>query len=368
LGRTGLQVSVLGVGCGYLSVIEREVGERLLARAFELGVNYFDGRYGDSNQKLAPLLACHRHECVVVSKTHETTAAAALHRIEEDCKELGSDYIDLYLLRTYSTEMLRAHLAPGGSMEGLLRAREQGKIRFIGLSGHGDLNALAEGVRSGLVDYVLFPLNIVRREALEQLVPVAQQHDVGLGVMKPVSVGAIPARVALPWLLNQPIHTIAPGVTTLAQLEENVAAVERDPLALSTAEAAEVEAWRQRLETTVCRICDEICGPQCEPKLYISMMVHHDVWYNHYRNMGLAAFLAHPWAAWAKRDLERHFSRRLEALQRWTRCGKCEEVCPYHLPIREMLQRMLQDHPPLLAALREQSWATQYADAVSPYR
>lgn len=368
LGRTGLKVSVLGVGCGYLSVIERSEGIRLMERAFELGINYFDGRYGDSNEKLAPLLKCHRSECVIVTKTHETTAEGALRRIEGDLQELQSDYIDIFLLRSYSHEMLQKHLAPGGSMEGLLKAREAGKIRFTGLSGHGDLTVLAKGIESGLVDVVLFPLNIVRREALEQIVPIAQKHNVGLSVMKPVSVGFIPAHIALPWLMNQPIHTMVPGVTTLAHLEQNVAAVTRTQTALTPAEEAEVERWRQKLDAATCRICDEICGPVCEAKLYISGMVHHDVWYNHYRNMGLEAFMAHPWAPWAKKSLERHFTRRMEQLQKCTQCAKCEERCPYHLPIVEMMQQMLVDHPPLIEALKAANWATQYADAVSPYR
>jgi uncharacterized protein len=367
LGRTGIQVSVLGVGCGYLSVIEREEGIRLLDRSFDLGVNYFDGRYGDSNQKLRPLLARHREKCVVVTKTHETTAAGAMRRIEGDLGELGSDYIDIFLLRTYSGEMLEQHLAPGGSMEGLLKAREMGKIRCTGLSGHGDLRVLAKGIASGLVDVVLFPFNIVRREALEQIIPLAQKYNVGLTVMKPVSVGSIPAQVALPWLMNQPIHTMVPGVTMLAQLEANVAAVTRDPVALSVAEEAEVERWRQRLDRTQCRICDEICGPVCESKMFISGAIHHDVWYNHYRNMGLDAFLGHPWAAWAKKDLERHFIHRLAMLQKCTQCGKCEAVCPYHLNVVTMIRQMLDDHPPLIAALRECGWATQHAAAKSPY-
>ncbi|HHX42645.1 MAG TPA: hypothetical protein GX714_01470 [Chloroflexi bacterium] len=367
LGRTELQVSLLGVGCGYLAVLDRAEGERLLARALELGINYFDGRYGDSSTKLRPLLARQRERCVVVSKTHETTAAAALRRVDEDLTELASDYIDIYLLRTYTRDMLRQHLAPGGAMEGLERARARGKVRHVGLSGHGDLTVLAEGIASRRVDVVLFPLNVVRREALEVLIPIAQAHDVGLAVMKPVSVGAIPAAVALPWLANQPIHTMVPGVSCLEQLEANVTALERTTLSLSAAEEAEVARWRRRLDGETCRICDEICGPVCPAGIYISGLVHHDVWFNLYRHRGLAAFLASPWAPWAKQGLLAHFERRLATLEACTHCGACEQRCPYGLPIRTMIDGMLADHPALIAALRERAWHDTYRDAPSPY-
>ena len=367
LGRTELQVSVLGVGCGYLSMVEYQEGIRLLERAVELGVNYFDGRYGDSSTKLAPLLARNRDRYVIVTKTNDVTAEGALQRVDEDLVELGSDYIDIYLLRAYTHDLLKQHLAPGGSMEGLLKAREQGKIRFVGLSGHSDPSVLVAGIETGLVDVILFPLNIVRREALDHLIPVAIAHDVGLAVMKPVSVGAIPAEITLPWIMNQPIHTMVPGVATLEELERDVAAVERNPVVLSPQEEATVEEWRQKLDRLTCRICDEICQPVCEKKLNISWLVHHDVWYNHYRNMGLDKFLSYPWAPWARKGFEGAFTRFHALVESCSRCGKCEEVCPYHLPIMDMLEKRLEDHPALIAALKDKGWAEEFKDALSPY-
>jgi uncharacterized protein len=368
LGRTELRVSVLGLGCGYLSMNDYQTGVRMMERAFELGINYFDGRYGDSSQKLAPLLARNRERCVIVTKTHEVTAEAALRRVDEDLAALGSDYVDIYLLRSYSLEMMHKHLAPGGSMEGLLRAKEAGKVRFVGFSGHSNLLALAEGIESGVADVVLFPLNIVYREALEQTIPVAARHDVGLAVMKPVAVGMIPPEVALPWLMNQPIHTMVPGASALEELERDVAAVERSSVSLSAEEEATVERWRRELDLQVCRICDENCQPYCEAKLNISWMIYHDVGYNHVRNMGLAAFLNYPWAPWAKARMEAQFSRQLEMTRSCTRCGECERRCPHHLPIMDLLAKRLEVYPAVIAALHETGWAEQYKDAVSPYR
>ena len=245
-----------------------------------------------------------------------------------------------------------------------------GATAVDGVSGSlgGDADRAVFLALRGVADVVLFPLNIVRREGLEQVVPTAQRLDVGMAVMKPVSVGAIPGRVALPWIMNQPIHTMVPGVTTLAELEEDIAAVERPRLALSAEEHAEVETWREKLDRTTCRICDELCGPECEAGMFISGMIHHDVWYNHYRNMGLEAFVAYAWAPWAKRSLERHFTARLAAIQKCTWCGKCEHNCPYHLPVMSVLHQMLEDHPPLIDRLQQLGWAGMFQDAESPYR
>jgi len=348
-------------------LLDVERGVELYQRAYEQGVNYFDGRYGDSSLKIRPIIKQDRGHFVVGTKTAETTAEGALHRIDEDLKELDTDYLDVFYLRSYYHDVLEKHLAPGGSMEGVLKARKQGKVHFIGLSGHGDLSVLAKGIETGQVDVVIFPLNIVRREALQQLIPVAQEHDVGLVVMKPVSVGMIPARLALPWLANQPIHTMAPGMSSLEHLEMDVAALERDRMALSPEEEAEVEHYRQELDRETCRICDRICKAACDEGLMIPPLIHHDVFYNQYRSLGLEGFLNHPHAPWVKRAAESHFARRLAMLQSCTRCGKCEEVCPHDLPIMDMFEVMLEDHLPLIEALKKRDWAAKYKDAKSPY-
>lgn len=356
LGRTNLQASLLGVGGGYLAQLEYQVGVRIYQRAYELGINYFDGRYGDSSLKLRPLLKEHREQCIVVSKTRECGAEGFMRRVEEDLTDCATDYLDGFFLRTYSQEMLQNHLASGGAFEGALKAREQGKIRFIGMATHGDLAVVEAGIATGLVDVVIFPFNIVRREALRSLIPLAQKHDVGLVVMKPLSVGLIPAEVGLPWLANQPIHSMVPGICSLEQLEQDARLLERDPLALAPKEEALTEEWRVKLEQQVCRICDdfEAC---CEAGLHVSTLIHHDVWYNHYRNLGLQVFLDYPWAPGARKSLEAHFTRRLAMLQRCTRCHKCEERCPYGLPVVDMIEAMLADHPPLIAALHAKGWA-----------
>ena len=358
------------MGGGYLMLLEQELGTQLYERAFERGVNYFDGRYGDSSVKLRPVIKRDRARCVVGSKTADPTAKGAMARVEEDLAILETDYLDVYYLRCYSHEMLEERLAPGGPFEGLVKARHQGKIRAIGMANHSDPSVLVAGIETGLVDVVIFPLNVVRRDALATLIPVAQEHDVGLVVMKPLSVGKLPAHLALRWLRTQPIHTIAAGMSALQHLEIDLAAVEQEPAALSAGEKAEAERIRQARAHTreACRLCQDLCQSVCEQKLPIPHMIHTDVLHEHYRNLGLEAFLEYPLTAWAKKSIERHFVERLERARACTHCGLCEEQCPQGVPIMDLLEQMLEDHPPLIAAVQERGWQEQHADAVYPFQ
>jgi predicted aldo/keto reductase-like oxidoreductase len=368
LGRTELQVSVLGVGGGYLMLLDQQEGTRLYERAWDLGLNYFDGRYGDSSAKLKPVIKRGRERCVVVSKTQDRTKEQALERVDEDLRELDTDYIDIYYLRTYNHDMLQEHLTPGGSMEGLLEAKAKGKVRFIGLAGHSDLTALAAGIETGLVDAVIFPFNIVRRDALDVLIPTAIKYDVGLVVMKPMNVGLVPAPLALAWLANQPIHTMVPGMSHIEHLEMDVAAVERDPMALTPEEEAAIECARQEADRISCRICDKVCQPLCEAKIPLDWFLYHDVYYNEYLNLGLEQLLEMPLTPWFKASVEGHFARRLAMIQSCTHCGKCEQACPYHIQIMDMFEKMLEDHKIIIDAVHAKGWTETYKDAAPPFQ
>ncbi len=367
LGRTEKQVSLLGVGGGYVMLLDLEAGTRLYRRAAELGVNYFDGRYGYTSTMQRPVIATNRERFIVATKTASNTRADALRRIDEDLAELDSPYLDIFYLRTYNHQMLDAHFAPGGSLEGLLEAKRQGKIHAVGLAGHSDLTALTKGVESGLVDVVEFPLNVVRREALKQLVPACQVHDVGMVIMKPVNVGLVPAEICLPWLANQPIHVMAPGVSTIQQLEADAAALDRDPLALSAEEAAEAERWRRKMDAETCRICDKVCQAVCEQKLNIDWLIYHNVFQNELRRLGIAGFLEYPFAPWVKERAEEMFSNTLYQLQSCTRCGKCEEVCPHGLKVMDMIEEIKNQEAALVEALRKIDWAVENQKADSPF-
>jgi uncharacterized protein len=366
LGRTERQVSLMGVGGGYVMMLDLEEGTKLYQRAAELGVNYFDGRYGYSCRMQRPVIAQDRGRFITGSKTASTTREEVLARIDEDLHEYGSEYIDIYYLRAYTQEMIDAHFAPGGSVEGLLEARKQGKIRYLALAGHSDLSALARGVETGLIDVVEFPLNVVRREAYDVLIPALQKHDVGMVIMKPMNVGLVPAEVSLPWLANQPIHVMAPGVSTIEQLEQDVALLDRHPMALTPEEELEAERWRLLKDTGTCRICDRVCQPVCEPGLNIDWLLYHNVFQNELRRLGPKGYAEYPFAPWVKEQAEGMFTNTVGQISKCNHCGKCEEVCPYHLPIRSMLDEMKDQEIEALDEIKKAGWSQQFENSETP--
>jgi len=366
LGRTGKQVSILGIGGGYVMLRSIEDGIELYQRAAELGVNYFDGRYGATGTMQRPVIAQKRPSFVVGTKTANDSREGVLRRIDEDLQELGTDYLDIFYLRTYNQEMLDAHFAPGGSLDGALIAKEDGRIHAIGLAGHSDLAALARGVESGLVDVVQFPLNIVRRDAWDELIPKCIEHDAGMVIMKPMNVGLVPAEVSLPWLANQPVHVMAPGISTLEQLELDVQILDRETMALSSQEEIDVESWRVKMDLETCRICDSVCQKVCEEGLKIDWLIYHNVFQNELRRLGVSGYTQYPFADWVKEQSEFTFAHTLAELQACTDCGKCVEICPHHLPVTDLLERIKEQQVALLAELREMKWNQEFQDSATP--
>lgn len=366
LGRTEKQVSILGIGGGYIMLRDLADARQIYERAVELGVNYFDGRYGASSTMQRPIIQNNRSKFVVGTKTASHTYEATWKRIDEDLEELATDYIDIFYLRTYNHEMLDAHLSPEGSMKACLEARKQGKIHAIGLAGHSDLTALSRGVETGLVDVVQFPLNVVRREASETVIPACLKHDSGMVIMKPVNVGLVPAEICLPWLANQPVHVMAPGISTLEQLELDVKVLDRQPMTLTPLEEVIVESWREEKNLETCRICDKVCQVVCEPGLKIDWLLYHNVFQNELRRLGVRGFLEYPFAPWVKEQAEYIFTNTLNELQSCTNCGKCLEVCPYHLPITDLISKMKIQQAELVEELRSMSWDEEYQNSATP--
>ncbi len=163
LGKTGEQLSVIGVGGVLVMDTEQSFANRIVAEAFDRGINYFDvaPSYGNAEERLGPALAPYRKNAFLACKTLKRDKAAARAELEQSLKRLRTDYFDLYQLHALTKmEDLEQALAPGGAMESFLEARRAGKIRFIGFSAHSVETALAAIDRFPF-DTILFPINWV---------------------------------------------------------------------------------------------------------------------------------------------------------------------------------------------------------------
>ena len=352
LGKTGLQVSAIGMGCAQLGSSSTEYAVRIVRRALDLGVNYFDVArgYRDAEIKIGLGLKGKRDKAILSTKTGAKTRDDAWQQIHESLERLQTNYLDnCHLHGLRAGEDMDTRLGPGGALEALLKAKEQGLTRHIGCSSHRSEH-LIEALERFDFEVILVPMNLVEREPLDELIPLCQQKGVGVTIMKPVATGLLPAPLALKWLLNQPIATAVPGITAIEEIEEN-ARVGHDDYALTSEEEAQVEALQERWEHRRCRVCG-LCMP-CPQEINIRIVLGTDVMYDHYRTMGRKGFREFTWSRAAiETDLERR-EKTIVRIESCNNCGECEPKCPYGLPIVDMLAGLVTAMKDMIGTYRQ---------------
>ena len=163
--RDNVELSILGFGGIVVNGQEQKDASIEVARAFDRGVNYFDvaPTYGDgeAETKLGPALKPYRSKVFLACKTTERTAEGARRELERSLGRLGTDHFDLYQFHAVTTmKDVETILGPGGAAETFLKAREEGKVRYLGCSAHSEEAAIAMLDRFQL-DSILFPINFV---------------------------------------------------------------------------------------------------------------------------------------------------------------------------------------------------------------
>jgi len=161
-GQTGVKLSIIGFGGIVVMDAEQHHANRVVAEAFEKGVNYFDvsPTYGDAELKLGPALEPYRKKVFLACKTGQRRREGAAKELKESLKRLRTDYLDLYQLHSITDVKndVDAVFAKGGAMEAFLEAKKQGRVRHLGFSAHSEQAALAAMDRYDF-DSVLLPIN-----------------------------------------------------------------------------------------------------------------------------------------------------------------------------------------------------------------
>ena len=204
LGRTGEKISVIGFPGLALSQYEQDRCNEGIQDAFERGVNYYDvaPAYGDDGEceiKMGiGLQSIDRSKIFLACKTKMRDRDGALKELERSLRRLKTDHFDLYQLHHICTpEEVKRALGPGGAMETILKAKEQGKIRFIGFSAHTTKGAL-EALNGFRFDTVMFPINFVeifKREFGKAVLELADKQGAGVLAIKTLSKGPWPRGV-----------------------------------------------------------------------------------------------------------------------------------------------------------------------------
>jgi aryl-alcohol dehydrogenase-like predicted oxidoreductase len=323
MGRTGLMVSRSGFGCLPIQRISFEEAERILRRAYEGGINFFDTArmYTDSEEKVGKALGGVRDKIIIASKTHAKDRKTLEEHLETSLKNLNTDYIDIYQLHNPSE--LPAQGDADELWSGLLAAKSKGLIRHIGVTNHSLKNAV-EAARSGIYDTVQFPLSSLSSEEDMVLSEVCRQHDVGLIAMKAMSGGLI-TKPASSFAFLRKYGNIVPiwGIQRMAELEEFLA-MEENPPALDEKMREAIEKDREELAGSFCRGCG-YCMP-CPAGIDIPVQAR--ISYMMKRS---------PYKAF----LEDSFRDKMDLVKGCLNCGRCREKCPYKLDTPRILKEEL---------------------------
>jgi len=189
LGKTGEKLSAIGFGGIMLRDNPQDFANELVAKSYELGVNYYDVApgYGDAQQRLGPALEPYRKKCFLACKTNKRDAKRAQEELEDSLKKLRTDYFDLYQLHALSSvEQVEEVFAPGGAMEVFVKAKKEGKVKHLGFSAHS-VDAALLAMKNFEFDSILFPINFACWQAGDfgpQVFAEAEKQEMGILALK----------------------------------------------------------------------------------------------------------------------------------------------------------------------------------------
>lgn len=334
LGRTGLKVTTVGFGCMITS------DASVIERAAEAGINYFDtarGYQGGNNERMVgAALKSRRKQVYISTKTRGSSKQGMLADLETSLRELGSDYVDIWDVHAVGS--------PSDLTDDVLEAqqtaKQQGKIRFAGLSTHSNqAEVIRAAIRTGKMDVVVVAYNFSMANALDAALEEAAKAGLGVVAMKTMAGGFRRARAgsdlhaklsrqgamlaALKWVLrNGNVHTTIPSMTDMEQLEENLKAMTAP---FTEADQQILAEHLRYIAPLYCRGCNS-CAGQCPKGLPIADILRCLMYAEGYGEFALGR--------------ERFLALSEEALTvRCRDCSGCTVRCPNGVRVAERLAR-----------------------------
>jgi len=261
---------------------------------------------------------------VLASKSHARTADKMRADLETSLGELQRDYIDIYKCHFVANRAdYETVISPGGALEGLRQAKDEGLVGHIGITSH-NLEVLDRSLDDGLFDVLMVCFSFLEPRARETIIPKARKKNIGVLAMKPFSGGVIDdARLALKYALAEPGVLVLAGVEHPDLFDENWR-VFQEGGPLSEAETRQVAEMQQSYEKVFCRRCD-YCQP-CTEEIPIQAVLGLR---SMIKRMGIEVFRSGP------------FGAGIAKARNCTECGECITRCPYELPIPDLIRENL---------------------------
>lgn len=330
LGRTGITVNKNGFGALPVQRISKESAGELLKKAFDHGITFFDTAraYSDSEEKIGLALSGVRDRIVIATKTAADSAEAFWSDLEKSLRLLKTDYINIY--QFHNPAFCPKPGDGSGLYEAMLRAKESGKIRHIGITNHR-LNVAAEAVASGLYETLQFPFSYLASEKEVELVKSCEAAGMGFIAMKALSGGLITNSAAAYAYLAQ-FDNVLPiwGIQRERELNEFLSYIDNPPVLTEELKAV-IDRDRKELLGEFCRGCG-YCMP-CPAGIEINTCAR----------MALLIRRS-PSAGHLTEESQNMMSKIKDCLH----CGQCSSKCPYGLDTPALLERNLKDYEEIL--------------------
>jgi len=337
LGKTGLKVTSMGFGCMVTS------DPVVIAQAVEMGVNFFDTarvyQGGNNERMVGAALKGKRQNLILSSKTLAPTKEGALAHLDTSLKELQTDYLDIWYLHSKSKpEHITDEL-----LEAQRIAKQQGKIRFAGISSHvGHRELIPAVIKSGKFDVLLCSYNFTMGHTIDDLLEQTRVAGIGVVAMKVFAGGykPIPAVksdpeviqrlhregamfAALKWAMkNKHVDTTIPSITDLDQLDEDLRSMSSP---FTPADEQVLTAQLEFLRPRYCRMCNS-CSGVCPKGLAVADVLRFLTYSEGYGEFALA---------------RENYLQMPQELQN-VRCGDCAECaiqCKNGVQVRERMMR-----------------------------
>lgn len=331
LGSTGIQVVQNGFGALPIQRDSKEVAVKIVRRAYEGGMRFFDTAraYSDSEEKVGEALNDVRDNLYIATKTMAQTPEEFWKQLETSLQLLKTDYIDIYQFHCANQVY-----APGdgtGMYESMLEAKAQGKIRHIGITAH-KIQIAFDAVESGLYETLQYPFSYLAAEREKELVAKCKEKNVGFIAMKGLAGGLINKSEAAMAFMTQ-YDNVLPiwGIQRETELEEWLSYMDNTPS--MTGEIKEyIEREQKELSGEFCRGCG-YCMP-CPKGIMI----------NQCARMSLMLRRA-PSASWLSENMQAEMKK----IETCINCRKCVSKCPYSLNTPELLKKNYEDYKRILS-------------------
>ncbi len=325
LGQTKIKTNKNGFGVLPIQRVDFETAKTILRKAYDNGITFFDTArgYTDSEEKIGYALSDVRENIIIATKTPSTTVEGFNEDLETSLRLLKTDYIDIY--QFHNPSFCPKPNDGTGLYEAMLKAKEEGKIRHIGITNHRH-HVAKEAVLSGLYETLQFPFSYLASQTEMDLVKLCKEKNVGFICMKALSGGLITKSDVAYAYLNE-FDSVLPiwGIQRETELDEFLSYQEKAPEYTEEMKRY-VESEIENLSGDFCRGCG-YCMP-CPVGIEIPTCARMSLLLRRSPNKGLVSDEG---------------KEKMLTIEKCINCNACMKKCPYSLQIPTLLKKNLED-------------------------